>query len=87
MYVRVIGPTQVGSFEHLAHFENMASLNLFYRYYFGRYSLEFTGLIPNSYPYERYTLYFDRLLLFGSGIFCLQNVSLQFVIEMAATLR
>ena len=81
MYVRVIGPTQVGSFEHLAHFENMTSLNLFYRYYFGRYSLEFTGLIPHSYPYERYTL------LFGSGIFCLQNVSLQFVIEMAATLR
>ena len=37
---RTIGPSLATSLEHLAHLRNVASLNLFYRYYFGRCSSE-----------------------------------------------
>ena len=48
--------------EHvLSHRRNVASLTLFYRYYFGRCSSELTQLVPLHFSRERSTRYSDRL--------------------------
>ena len=49
------------SFEPLAHRQNVASLSLSYRYYFGRCSSELAQLIPLPYSRGRSTSYADRL--------------------------
>ena len=46
--------------ETLAHRGNVASLNLFYRYYFGRCSSELAQLVPLPYSRGRSTRYSDR---------------------------
>ena len=45
----------------LAHHRNVASLSLFYSYYFGRYSSELAQLVPLPYFLGRSTCYSDRL--------------------------
>ena len=45
----------------LAHRGNVASLSLFYRYYFGRCSSELAQLVPLPYSRGRSTRYSDRL--------------------------
>ena len=47
--------------EPLAHRRNVASLSLFYRYYFGRCSSELAQLVPLPYSRGRSTRYSDRL--------------------------
>ena len=42
---RTVGPSLDASFELLAHCQNVASLSLFYRYYFGRCSSELAELV------------------------------------------
>ena len=37
---RTVGPSLAASLEPLAHRQNVASLSIFYRYYFGRFSPE-----------------------------------------------
>ena len=49
------------SLEPLAHRRNVASLSLFYRYYFGRCSSELAQLVPLPYSRGRSTRYSDRL--------------------------
>ena len=49
------------SLEPLAHRRNVASLSLFYRYYFGRCSLELDQLVPLPFSGGRPTRYSDRL--------------------------
>ena len=49
------------SLEPLAHRRNVASLSLFYRYYFGRCSSELAQLVPLPFSRGRSTRYFDRL--------------------------
>ena len=51
----------VGSLEPLAHRRNIASLSLFYRYYFSRCSSEMAHLVPLPYSRGSPTRYFDRL--------------------------
>ena len=46
---RVVGPLLAASLEPLAHHLNVASLSLFYRYYFGRHSSELAELVPLPY--------------------------------------
>ena len=58
---RIVGPSLAVSLEPLAHGRNVASLSLFYRYYFGRCSSELTQLVPLSFSRERSTRYSDRL--------------------------
>ena len=53
---RTVCPSLAASLEPLAHRRNLASLSLFYRYYFGRCSSELAELVPL--PYSRYS---DRL--------------------------
>ena len=43
---RIVGPSLAASLEPLAHRRNVASLSLFYRYYFGRCSSELAQLVP-----------------------------------------
>ena len=58
---RTVGPSLAASLETLAHRGNVASLSLFYRYYFGRCSSELAQLVPLPFSRGRSTLYFDRL--------------------------
>ena len=56
---RIVGPSLAASLEPLAHRQNVASLSLFYRYYFGRCSSELAWLV--SLPFSRDRSYSDRL--------------------------
>ena len=56
-----VGPSLAGSLEPLAHLQNVASLSLFYRYYFGRCSFELAQMVPIPYSRGRSTRYSDRL--------------------------
>ena len=54
-------PSLAASLEPLAHRRNVASLSLFYRYYFGRCSSEVAELVPLPYSRCRSNRYSDRL--------------------------
>ena len=58
---RTVGPSLAVSLEPLAHCWNVASLSLFYRYYFGWCSSKLAELVPLPYSQGRSTLYSDRL--------------------------
>ena len=57
---RTVGPSLAASLEPLAHRRNVASLSLFYSYYFGRCSSELAQLVPLPFSGGRSTRYFDR---------------------------
>ena len=52
---RTVGPSLAASLEPLAHHRNVASLSLFYRYYFGKCSSELAQLVPLPYSQGRST--------------------------------
>ena len=58
---RIIGPSLAASLESLAHHQNVASLSLFYRYYFGRCSSELAQLVPLPFFHGGSTCYSDGL--------------------------
>ena len=58
---RIVGPSLAASLEPLAHRRNVASLSLFYRYYFDRCSSELAQLVPLPFSRGRSTRYSDRL--------------------------
>ena len=58
---RTVGPSLVASLEPLACHQNVASLSLFYMYYFGRCSLELAQLVPLPFSQGRSTRCSDRL--------------------------
>ena len=58
---RIVGPLLAASLEPLAHRGNVASLSLFYRYYFGRCSSELAQLVPLPFSRGRSTHYSERL--------------------------
>ena len=58
---RTVGPSLAASLEPLAHRGNLATLSLFFRYYFGRCSSEPARLVPPPYCWGRSARYFDRL--------------------------
>ena len=58
---RTVGPSFAASLEPKAHLRNVASLSLFYRYYFGRCSSDLAQLVPLPYCHGRSTRYSDRL--------------------------
>ena len=65
---RTVGPSPAASLEPLAHRRNVASVSLFYRYYFGRCSSELAQLVPLLYSRGRSTRYSDRLHAFSVTI-------------------
>ena len=58
---RIVGSSLAAFLEPLAHHRNVASLSLFYRYYFGRCSSELAELVPLPFSRGRSTRYSDRL--------------------------
>ena len=58
---RTVGPSLVTSLEPLAHRQNVASLSLFYRCYFGRSSSELAQLVSLPFSRGRFPRYSDRL--------------------------
>ena len=58
---RTVGPSLATCLEPLTHRRNVASLGLFYRYYFGRCSSELAELVPLPYSRGRSTRDSDRL--------------------------
>ena len=65
---RTVGPSLAASLEPLVYCRNVASLSLFYRYYFGRCSSELAQLVPLPYSRGRSTRYSDRLHDFSVAI-------------------
>ena len=65
---RIVGPSLAVSLERLAHRRNVASLSLFYRYYFGRCSSELAQLVPLPFSRGRSTRYSGRLHVFSVTI-------------------
>ena len=60
---RTVGPSLAA-----CHRRNVASLGLFYRYYFGRYTSELVQLVPLPFSRGRSTCYSDRLHDFSVAI-------------------
>ena len=58
---RTVDPSFATSLEPLADRRNVASLSLFYWYYFGRCSCELAQLVPLPFSRGRSTRYSDRL--------------------------
>ena len=56
-----VGPSLATSFKILAHPQNLASLSLFQRYYFGGCSSELAQLVPLPFSRGRSACYSDRL--------------------------
>ena len=65
---RTAAPSLAASLEPLAHCRNVASLSLFYRYYFGRCSSELVELVPLAYSQRRSTHYSGSLSHFSVTI-------------------
>ena len=65
---RTVGPSLAASLKPLAHRRNVASLSLFYRYYFGRCSSKLAQLVPVSFFRGRSTRYSDRMRGFSVTI-------------------
>ena len=85
---RTVGPSLAASLEPLTHRRNVASLSLFYRYYFGRCSSELAQLVPLPYSRVRSTRYSDRLHDFSVTIpRCYKNVYVNSFFPRTARLR
>ena len=65
---RTVGPSFAASLEALAYCQNVASLSLFYGYYFGRCLSELTELVPPPYSQGMSTRFSDRLHNFSVTI-------------------
>ena len=65
---KIVGPSLAASLEPLAHRRNVATLILFYRYYFGRCSSELVRLVPPRFSRGRSTRYSDGLHNFSFTI-------------------
>ena len=58
---RTVGPSLAVSLEPVAYHRNVASLSLFWRYYFGRCFSELAQMVPLPYSRMSSTCYSDRL--------------------------
>ena len=76
---RIVDPSLAASLEPLAHYQNVAILTLFYRYYFGRCSSELAKLVPLPYSWGRSTRYFHRLHDFLSPFLDVTRMSMSTV--------
>ena len=85
---RIVGPSLAASLEPLAHRQNVASLSLFYRYYFGRCSSELAQLVPLPFSRRMSTRYSDSLHDFSVTIpRCYKDVSVNNFSPRTAKLR
>ena len=80
---RTVGPSLAASLEPLAHRWNVASLSLFYRYYFGKCSSELAQLVLLPFSRGRCTPYSDRLHDFLSRFLDVTRMSMSTVSFLA----
>ena len=80
---RKVDPSLAASLEPMAHRQNVASLSLFHRYYFGRCSSELPQLVPLPYSQGRSTRYSDRLHDFSVTIPIVTRMSMPTVSFLA----
>ena len=80
---RIIGSSLPAPLEPFAHRRNVASLSLFYRYYFGRCSSELAQLVPLPYFSGRSTCYSDMLHDFSVTILDVIRMSMPTVSFLA----
>ena len=84
---RAFGPLLAASLEPLTHRQNVASLSLFYRYYFGRCCSEMAQLVPLPFFWVRSTHHSDRLHDFSVTIpRCSKDVNVNTLIPHTARL-
>ena len=84
---RTFGSSITASLEPLSHRRNVASVSLFYKYYFGRCSSEFAKLVPLPYFERRSTRYSDRLHDFSITILrCYKDIYVNSFIPCTARL-
>ena len=55
------GPTYAVSLESLGHHRNVASLSLFYSFYFGKFLSELAELFPHTYSHGRFMYCSNKL--------------------------
>ena len=72
--MQAVGTSLAASLEPLAHRRNVASLSLFYRYYFDRRSSELAQLVLLPLSRGRSTRYSDRLHFSVTIPRCYKNV-------------
>ena len=76
---RTVGPSFAAFLESLAHHQNVVSLSLFYRYYFGRFYSELAQMVPLPFSQGRSTRYSDRLHDFLSAFLDATRMSMSTV--------
>ena len=81
---RTADPSLAASFEPLTHHWNMASLSLFYRYYFGRWSSELTQLVPLPHSPGRSAHFSDRLHEFSVTIPRMSMSTVSFLAQLGS---
>ena len=80
---RTVGSSLAASLEPLAHRQNVASLNIFYRYYIGRCSSELAQLVPLPYSRGRSTLFLIDGMIFWSPFLDVTRMSMSTVSFLA----
>ena len=80
---KTVGPSLAASLQLLAYHRNVASLNLFYNYYFGRCSSELAQLVPIPYSRGRSHRYSDRLHDFSVTIPDVTRMSMSIVSSLS----
>ena len=80
---RTVGPSLAASLQPLAHRRNVASLSLFYRYYFGRCSSEQVQLVPLLFSRGRSTRILIDCMIFLSPFLDVTRMSMSTVSFLA----
>ena len=80
---RIVGPSLATSLEPLAHRRNVASLSLFYRYYFGRCSSELAEMVPLPFFRERSVVILKDCMIFLSPFLDVTRMSMSTVSFLA----
>ena len=76
---RTVGPSLAASLEPLAHRQNVASLSLFSKYYFGGCSSQLAPLVPLRFSPGRSTRYSNQLHDFLSPFLDVTRISMSTV--------
>ena len=76
---RTVGPLLAASLEPMAHRRNVASLSLFYRYYFGRCSSELAQLVPLPFSRGKLLVILIECMIFLSPLLDVTRMSMSTV--------
>ena len=74
-----VGPSLAAFLEPMADRQNVSSVSLFYKYYFGRCTSELAELVPLPFSQGRFTCYSDRFLDFSVTILDVTRMSMSTV--------